>query len=303
MKLDQLRRMALFAMVVKEGSFTAVSKQQNIATSAVSSAISQLENEIGARLLHRTTRQLRLTEAGAVFLKRCDAMLFEAHAAHDELHQSYGELAGTLTIAVAHLEADTWLLPALKPLLYQHPKLIPHLVVGDGYINLVEHGIDIAIRSGELTDSSLVARALTSQALSDVLVATPEYVQRHGLPSVPSDLSQHYIVAFSSFKQAQTIKLTHQNGALHNIQLKLGAKTDTLYTTKQLCLMNLGIARLPYDFVQSEIMSGQLIQLLPSYSMPTYKIYAVTAQRSLQPAKVSAAIQALQDYFALKARL
>jgi DNA-binding transcriptional LysR family regulator len=296
MKLEQLRRMALFAMVAKEGSFTTVSKQQNITTAAISSAISKLEKDIGARLLHRTTRTVRPTDVGFVFLRHCEAMLLEAETAHEQLHHANNELSGTITIAAAHWEADTWLIPALKPLLYQNPNLVPHLVVSDQQVDIVKEGIDIAIRSGGLKDSALVARALTNH-LYNVIVAAPDYLKHHGVPLSAEDLNEHYIVAFTSFTQPQTIQLTHPDGTTYRKLLQLGAKTDTLYTAKQLCMMNFGLARLPFYFVHPEIDSGQLQWILPNYKLPSYKTYAVTAKRTLQSAKTVAVIDALQNYF------
>ena len=205
MKLDQLRRMALFAMVAREGSFTAVAQQQNIATSAISSAVTQLESELGVRLLHRSTRQLSLTDEGAVFLKRCEAMLFEAHSAHEEISQMSGQLAGQLTITASNLEAQSIVLPALAPLLQAHPKLILNLQVDDHQMDLVAHGVDMAIRAGRMEDSSLIARPLTQ--LPELLVAAPSYLAQYGAVERIEDLARHRIIAFEPFAHPSQLNL------------------------------------------------------------------------------------------------
>lgn len=292
--------MALFAMVAKEGSFTAVAKQQSMALSAVSAAVSQLEEGLGVRLLHRTTRSLRLTEAGSAFYQRCEAMLLEANTANEELHQLHNELAGSITIAAAHLEAETWLFPALQPLLQQHPKLVPHLVISNDFVNLIQQGIDIAIRStGDLSDSGLVARALTPEQ-HDVLVASPEYLKRNTPVRSAQDLAEQKIVAFSLFAQSQSIPCFDPQGAEHQIQMQLGAKANTLGACKQLCLMHLGMARLPLSAVEAELKVGSLQLVLANHQFPTYKTYAVTVRRTLHTAKINATIQTLQDFFSNK---
>ena len=294
MKLDQLRRMALFAMVAQEGSFTAVSKLQNIATSAISSAVTQLEDEIGTRLFHRTTRKLRLTAAGEVFLKRCQAMLFEANTAHEELNLLTGQLVGALTITASQWEAEAWVLPALQPLLQDNPKLTLNLLAHDQQLDLIEHGIDIAIRSGQLADSSLIARALVE--LPEVIVASPAYLAKNGTPSRADDLSAHHIIAFTPFMQPQHLSLIDAEGQTHLVQLNIGAQTDSTQLVKKLCLMGLGLARLPLDMVKHALDDGALIAILPEYTLPIIKVYAITTKRDMQPAKVIAALSALQNH-------
>jgi DNA-binding transcriptional LysR family regulator len=294
MKLDQLRRMALFAMVAQEGSFTAVSKLQNIATSAISSAVTQLEDEIGTRLFHRTTRKLRLSAAGEVFLKRCQAMLFEANTAHEELNLLTGQLVGALTITASLWEAEAWVLPALQPLLQDNPRLTLNLLVQDEQLDLIEHGIDIAIRSGQLADSSLIARALVE--LPEVIVASPMYLSKNGTPKNADDLSEQRIIAFTPFMQPQQLSLIDGAGKVQIVQLKLGAQANNTQLVKKLCIMGMGVARLPLAMVKDALDDGTLIKILPKYTLPIIKIYAITTRRDMQPAKVIAALTALQTH-------
>lgn len=294
MKLDQLRRMALFAIVAREGSFTAVAQQQNIATSAISSAVTQLESELGIRLLHRSTRQLRLTDAGALFLKRCEAMLFEANSAHEEISQMSGQLAGQLTITASNLEAQSLVLPALAPLLQAHPKLILNLRVDDHQMDLVAHGVDMAIRAGRLEDSSLIARPLT--LLPEVLVAAPSYLAQYGSAETTADLARHRIIAFEPFAHPSQLTLVDQQGVQQTVQLSIGAKTDSVEVVRQLAILGMGIARLPRTAVAEALQRGQLVQVMAAYRLPAIQIYAVTIKRDLQPPKVLAAIEHIQRF-------
>ncbi len=294
MKLDQLRRMALFAMVAEHGSFTAVAQQQNIATSAISAAITQLEAEIGTRLLHRSTRKISLTDAGMVFLSRCQAMLFEANTAHEELAQMVGQLVGTLTITVSQWQAECWLLPALTPLLQNNPKLNLHLLIGDNRLDLVEHSIDIAIRGGVLADSGLIARPLAH--LPEWVVAAPRYLRQHGTPQNVADLNQHRIIAFTPFSHPQQLTLIDAQGYSQTAQLVIGAQTDSVEVVRQLAVMGLGVGRLPQKVVETQLARGELMRVLPQHTLPAIKMYAVTSKRDMQPAKVVAALGALHDF-------
>lgn len=294
MKLDQLRRMALFAMVARAGSFTAVAQQQNIATSAISSAVTQLESELGVRLLHRSTRQLSLTDEGEVFLRRCEAMLFEANSAHEEIHQMSGQLSGQLTITASNLEAQSIVLPALSAWLRAHPKLIMNLRVDDHRMDLVANGVDIAIRAGKLEDSSLIARPLA--LLPEVLVAAPDYVAQYGAAESISDLARHRIIAFAPFAQPNQLNLVDEKGKSHSVHLSIGAKADSVEVVRQLAIAGLGIARLPRTAVSKELRQGDLVSVLSDYTLPAIQIYAVTIKRDLQPPKVVAAITEIQRY-------
>ncbi len=294
MKLDQLRRMALFAMVAQEGSFTAVSERQNIATSAVSAAITKLEQDLGVRLLHRSTRQLSLTDEGRIFLQHCQGMLTEATNAHEALGEMTGKLIGQLTITTSQLDAKTLVLPALTPMLQANPKLILNLIVDDRQIDLVAGAVDIAIRAGKLEDSSLVARSLGR--LPEVLVAAPEYLQRQGVPQNIQDLSEHKIVAFSSFSQPQNITLLDAAKVQTTVRLQLGAQTDNVEMVCKLALAGLGIARLPVSAVKTELHNGDLTVIMSEFSLPEIHLYAVTAKRDLQPAKITLAIESIRQY-------
>ena len=294
MKLDQLRRMALFAMVAQEGSFTAVSERQNIATSAVSAAITKLEQDLGVRLLHRSTRQLSLTDEGRIFLQHCQGMLAEATNAHEALGEMTGKLIGQLTITTSQLDAKTLVLPALTPMLQANPKLILNLIVDDRQIDLVAGAVDIAIRAGKLEDSSLVARSLGR--LPEVLVAAPEYLQRQGVPQNIQDLSEHKIVAFSSFSQPQNITLLDAAKVQTTVRLQLGAQTDNVEMVCKLALAGLGIARLPVSAVKTELHNGDLTVIMSEFSLPEIHLYAVTAKRDLQPAKITLAIESIRQY-------
>jgi LysR family transcriptional regulator, transcriptional activator for aaeXAB operon len=288
--------MALFAMVVRHGSFSAASRAQDLATSVLSSAVSQLEAELGVRLLHRTTRSLSLTEAGQLFHEKCADMMSAAEMAEEIVTGGSGVIAGRLRISAASDTAQTIVLPALTPLARQHPRLLLDIQVDDRVVDMTTQSIDLSIRSGWLRDSSLVARKLAD--LHEVLVASPDYLRRHGLPETPDGLRPHRIVGFNRFAEPTTLAFRNDAGQSARIALTAGAMTDNVSMLRELAVQGFGVARLPSYMAQREVAQGMLVVLLPDWNLPGAGIYAVTLKRSLQPPKVSAAIEALSLYLA-----
>lgn len=296
MQLDRLRRMALFAMVVRHGSFSAASRALDLATSVLSSAVSQLEEELGVRLLNRTTRSLSLTEAGQLYHEKCVEMLAAAETAEEMVAGGVGEIAGRLRISAASDTAQKILLPALAPLARQHPKLLLDIVVDDRIVDMTTQAIDLSIRSGWLRDSSLVARKLAD--LHEMLVASPDYLRRFGVPDSPECLREHRIIGFNRFAEPTALAFKNAAGESARIMLTPGAMTDNVAMARDFAVQGFGLARLPSYMVQRELASGELVLLLPDWALPGAGIYAVTLKRTLQPPKVSAAIEAISNYLA-----
>lgn len=294
MQLDRLRRMALFAMVVRHGSFSAASRALDLATSVLSSAVSQLEEELDVRLLNRTTRSLSLTEAGQLYHEKCMEMLAAAETAEEMVAGGVGEIAGRLRISAASDTAQKIVLPALAPLARQHPKLLLDIVVDDRIVDMTTQAIDLSIRSGWLRDSSLVARKLAD--LHEMLVAAPDYLRRFGVPDSPESLRVHRIIGFNRFAEPTTLTFKNAAGESARIMLTPGAMTDNVAMLRDFAVQGFGLARLPSYMVQRELASGELVLLLPDWALPGAGIYAVTLKRTLQPPKVSAAIEAISHY-------
>jgi len=296
MQFDRLRRMGLFTMVIRHGSFSAASRAMDLSTSVISAAVSQLEKELGVRLLNRTTRSLSLTEAGQIYHEKCVEMLDAAEMAEEVVANGTGEIIGRLRISVASDTAYKIILPALAPLAHAHPKLLLDILVDDHLVDMTTQSIDLSIRSGWLKDSSLVARKLAD--LHEVLVASPNYLERYGVPDSPDSLRQHRIIGFSRFAEPTTLELKNKDNDIERVMLSPGAMTDNVSMVRDLSLNGFGLARLPSYVVQDDIDKGELILLLPDCKLPGAGIYAVTHKRNLQPPKVKAAISAINDYLA-----
>jgi DNA-binding transcriptional LysR family regulator len=285
--LDQLKRMAVFASVIRHGSFAAAARQLRTSTSAVSQQVRALESDMGVTLLHRSTRKLSLTPAGERFHAGCAAMVAAAEGAQAQLLQLRDAPEGELRIAMTVGFARR-LGPALAPLLAAHPGLTLHLQVEDGFTDLVAHRIDLAIRFGRLPDSAWVAQRVGT--VHTALYAAPAYLAQHGVPATPDAL-----------RQAQWLMLgdgTDVERALLGNELRVTPRctSNNQLTLQQLCEAGLGLAPLGDEDVAEAVAAGRLLRLDTTLALPELPVWVLTPQRDAQPAKVRHAIAALKAH-------
>lgn len=291
--MDDLRRMAIFAAVVEHRSMSAAARALGTSPSAVSQQVRQLEHSGGVTLLHRTTRKLTLTAAGERFHADCAAMVAAARRAQAQLAMSRDAPTGELRMS-APVGFARHVAPALGALLAGHPTLTLQLLVDDAPIDLVTARIDLAMRFGQLPDSSWVARRLG--AFEMLLCAAPAYLQRHGTPAQPDGLVAHQWLAFERKGNAVPLLLTDAEGGTVQLQAQARIGSNNQLSLQQMCVAGLGLARLARADVTDELRSGRLLQVLPAWQLAPLDVWAVTPQRHAQPAKVRHAAQALQDY-------
>ena len=294
--MDKLRRMALFARVVETGAMSAAARELGMSTSAVSQQIRQLEGETGVVLLHRSTRKLTLSEAGAAFYEGCAEMVKAAQSAEQRLAELRDAAVGELRIAAPVGFAGTHLAGALAPLLQKNPGLRLRLFIEDRRIDLIEERIDLAIRIGALADSTLVARELASWEM--VLCAAPSYLARAGMPQSPADLLAHDWLVLTVLETPHQLELAGPKGESFKARVEARVASTNSRSLREMALMGAGIARQPLPDVEEELREGKLIRLLPQWLVPAIGVYAVTPQRDALPAKVRHAIDALRRYLA-----
>jgi DNA-binding transcriptional LysR family regulator len=289
--MDNYRAMAMFVQVVDQGSFSAAAKKMRITTSAVSQQISQLEEVLGTQLLHRTTRRLNLTEAGEIYLSGCRQMMDAADEANQQIGQFSKEPSGTLRISCSHDFAAGHLVPALGPFMESYPKLSLEIDGSDEVVNLVEEQIDLAIRIGHLNESGWIARKIGD--LQEVIVASPSYLNRHGIPQEPSDLASHQWVAFTRKKQPYQLRLLGPTGDQQKVRLYGRARSNSAPSMLEMIKAGMGIGQTLKLMVMPELEDGRLVQVLSGYRSEAVGIYAVYPQRSHLPLKVRAVIDYL----------
>ncbi|MEO6677221.1 MAG: LysR family transcriptional regulator, partial [Pseudomonas sp.] len=193
--MDRLAAMETFVYVVETGSFSAAARRLNIGQPAVSKTIAQLETRLAVRLLLRSTRGLTPTEAGLAFFDRAKRAIEEADEADNAARGAASGLTGNLRICAAVTFGRLHIVPHLGPFLEQNPELNIDLMLDDRNINLVEEGVDVALRMGTLSDSGLTARKITERRR--MVLGTPQYFEKHGKPACPADLSKHQAIVYS----------------------------------------------------------------------------------------------------------
>lgn len=293
--MDQLKRMAVFAEVVAAGSLTAAARHLGMTPSAVSQHLRQLETALGLALLHRSTRKLTLTEAGARYIEGCTAMVAAARAADQALERHRDEPEGELRIA-APIGFGGLLARALAPL-RSHPRLSLRLLLDDALIDLIEERVDIALRAGALPDSSLVARKLGSMGAQ--MCAAPAYLAQRGWPQVPQDLATHdWLGGRPSGLGTETLLLNQASGEHATVEVTSRAHASQVTALHALCVEGWGISVVVSEDDRRALADGRLLPVLPQWKLPDMPVYAITPRRGEQPAKVRHALALLAGHFA-----
>ena len=289
--MEQLKRMALFATVVDRGSMVGAAAVLGMTASAVSQQIRKLEESTQVSLLHRTTRKLTLTEAGASFYESCAQVLALAEQAEQRLAELRDAPVGELRIAAPVGLPGKLLSEALAPLLRAHPGLSLRLFFHDERIDLIERRIDLAIRVGQQDDSSLVARHVADWRM--LLCAAPAYLARCGPVEDPQQLLGLDWLSLSTDRWQQ-VTLYGPGGAQQRLRIESRVACNNILSVRQFTLAGMGVSVQPEPEVREQLASGQLLALLPAWQPAPIGIHLVTPRRDAQPAKVRYAIEALR---------
>jgi DNA-binding transcriptional LysR family regulator len=263
MSMSRLQDLEVFVQVVNSGNFAKAAVALDINPSAISRRISQLEDKLGVRLFNRTTRSLSLTEVGERYFNRCLSILADLEEADREVKQHSEAPQGLLHISCSMLFAHRCLLTRLPAFLVQYPRLSIQLVLTDDVIDVVSEGIDVAIRIGELADSSLITRRLVSDRR--IICASPTYLEQRGTPTTPDDLATHNCLALSAYKTTLNQWRFRDKSGLREISLGGNFTVNSGIALYESALAGLGIARVTEFLAAQALQSGQLIRLLSEY--------------------------------------
>jgi DNA-binding transcriptional LysR family regulator len=283
--MRDLNDMMFFAEVVDRGGFAAAGRSLGLPKSRLSRRIAELEARLGVRLLQRTTRKLSLTEAGESFLRHCVAMREEAEAADEAVARVRSEPRGTVRVTCPVTLAQTTFGPILPRFLAAHPQVRIEMQVTNRVVDLVQEGVDVALRvRSSLDDSgSLVIKNLG--ATLGVLVASPELLRRFGPPSTPEDLRQLPTVAMSTADGRATWRLVGPRGEGFELQHRPVYAADDLLVLKHAAVQGTGMCVLPDYLCADEVRRGLLVPVLPAWSPPAAKVLAVfPSRRGMVPA-------------------
>lgn len=283
----ELSHLDTFVKVVQTGSFTRAAEQLHSQKAHVSRVVSQLEADLGVRLLERTTRSLSLTEVGREFFERAVGILGAAEDARRAVQQAQGEPRGTLRLTCGVefglLAVNGW----VRDYLRRHPGVNVDLEMTGRVVDIVHEGFDLAVRVGPLADSALAARKLGD--LHYGLFAAPAYAARRGLPEAPDQLAAHDIVQFSGARRRMVWGFT-RGGEAQSVEPAARLKVNNNFAVRDAALDGLGIAQLPLLLAQPEVAAGRLQPVMVDWQLPPAPVHAVFASARYLTPKVRAFI-------------
>lgn len=281
--MDKWTEMRVFVESVRRGSFSAAGRSLDLSPSAVSKLLSRLEGRLGVRLLNRSTRRLSPTEGGRAYFDQCVEILADIERAEDSL-TGFGHIpAGTLRINSTPGFAKHQLLPLILEFQARYPEITLELQLTGQSIDLVAENVDLAIRLGQLKDTSLVGIKLGVSRR--IVCASPDYLARHGTPTTPSDLSAHNCLRLSTHEGFNRWRFSDSSGT-QVIEANGNFVTDNVEALHAHALLGGGVGRLAAFMVAGDIACGRLVALLPAYDVEQQQIHAVYPHRKHLPAKV-----------------
>ena len=287
--MDNVKAMRLFLTVVQTGSLSGAGRQSGLSPASVSRQITALEDDLGVRLLNRTSRRLSLTEAGQVYLEHTERLLQDIDELRDAVSQMAVKPRGTLRIQSRISLGTQHVAPLIPSFLALYPDLKIDLWLTDNDLDLTEHGIDLAIRTGDLSDSTLIGRQLASSPR--VICASPQYWAAHGKPTTPEALMDHNCLTYRfEFGTAAALwQFRTDTGQSVNVQVAGNFQTNNGEALRVATLSGLGVAMLPAWSVKDHLKAGSLERVLSDYETTVsdldFGIYAVYLSRRNLSAK------------------
>ncbi len=283
--MDRLAALEIFVRVVDTGSFSAVARHQHIGQPAVSKAVAQLEAWLGVSLLLRSTRSVVPTEAGRIFYERAKRTVEEAEEAVVAARGIACGLSGKLRVSTSVCFGKLHVIPKLSGFLDEHPQLEVELVLDDRHVDLVNEGIDVAMRMGPMPDSNMTARRIAEGRR--VVVATPAYLQRHGTPTSPGDLSRHQAIIYS--RDVGWDSWTFRKAAAEvSVVLQGRLKVTAAEGLREAVNCDMGLAIASEWNFSPELKSGKVVAILEDWALPTTNLSAVYPTGRLASTKARA---------------
>ena len=292
--MDKLNSMRVFLQVARLGSFSGAAQQLGISKAMASKYVSYLEEDLAVRLINRTTRHLKLTEAGTIYRDRVQGILEELEATEQSVSRSSSEPSGTLRVMAPTSFGSFHLTRAIAEYRKQYPKVTIDLVLTGRTPDFVGEGLDLAIRTGELKDSNQIARRLSESRL--VVCAAPSYLEQFGRPQVPSDLTEHNCLVFSPRSPLGAWPFTVDEKAV-TVRVNGDVKANTGDALRIAAIQGCGLIQMPTYMVGLDINAGRLEPVLEQFEPPRRPIYAVYLHRQNLTAKVSTFVDFLYDLY------
>jgi DNA-binding transcriptional LysR family regulator len=278
-----LEHLEAFVAIAESGSVTAASIALGTTQATLSRQLAALEKHLGCRLLHRSTRAISLTQDGETYLQHARRMLELKREGESALQERGGGLRGRLRVACSNGFGRKLLIPALRDWQKEHPQLSMELMLSDQLSQLIEDRVDVAFRMGSLKDSNLIARPIG--ITRRMVVASPDYIRRHGRIKTPEDLQRHQCLIFTGTERPGVWEFNGPTGKV-SVRVQGSLALSTVDALQDAVLAGLGVAVMPAWFWTRELLDGQVVRLLPDYRLADHTIQAVTTARQNAVSKV-----------------
>jgi DNA-binding transcriptional LysR family regulator len=292
--MDRLAATTAFVTVVANGSFVRAAERLATSTSTLSRQIGELEQHLGARLLHRTTRKLSLTEAGRAFYEGAVQLLADFAEIEAAVSSSAASPRGTLRITCSHAIGVQCVVPALASFIARYPEMRFEVSVSDRIVDLVDEGFDLAVRVGHVGSDQLVARRLGTMRL--LACAAPAYLKARGVPRKPEDLARHAVLIYANVPSPRVWRLTDRHGRDHEVRVDGPLQSNGGQLVVAAAIAAMGVIFEPDFAVKPALDAGLLTRVLRDFDCGPYDIWAVYPSRR----HVSAKVRLFVDHLALQ---
>ncbi|MEO0977999.1 MAG: LysR family transcriptional regulator [Pseudomonadota bacterium] len=293
--MDKLSALSGFVQSVNLGSFSAAAKHLGVSQPAISQQVRGLEDQLGTRLLNRTTRQLQLTEAGERYYAYARDILERMIEADRSIQSDETQMSGPLSIGLPLGFAESVLSDFLIRFKKEHPCLLLDISLSDQFVDVIQERLDVAIRMGEIRDERLIVRRLG--VAQRCLVASPDYLDRKGRPRHPAELPEHEYLLYKNISTGDRVPFISTLGEKLSIKINPAMIVNNSSTLRQAALAGLGISIANRWLIEPYLASGELELVLPEWQYPPHPIHAVYPSNRFIPIKVRRFVDRLQDYF------
>jgi DNA-binding transcriptional LysR family regulator len=274
--------MTVFVQVAENGSFAGAGRRLGMSAPSVTRVVAELEDALGTRLLHRTTRAVKLTETGGRYLEDCRRILAEVRQAEAAASGSFSAPVGTLTVSAPVLFGRLHVMPILTAYLDRHPKVSGQTLFVDRMTSLVEEGIDVAVRIGHLADAGYVATKVGS--VRRIVCGAPDYLRQHGVPELPDEVGVHRVIATTAAWSAREWRFGDTGDIAAKISPALSCNTNDAAIAA--AIAGFGLTRVPSYQIADELRSGALVAVLERFEEAALPIHVVHAERQRASAKI-----------------
>lgn len=296
--MDTIDGMRVFAAVVEQSSFTAAARRLGMSTALASKYVRQLEDRFGAQLLVRSTRHVHPTDAGVIYADRCRVMVEQMDDMMDLAGKQTGEIVGHLRIAGPRIVGEELLAECVTEFLKLHPSVTVDLRLEERKVDVISEGFDIAVRIGELQDSSLKAKKIAEYSYH--LAASPQYLKSNGMPQRPSDLRDHHCIIGSTISPNNQMEFI-ENGRKTSVALEPRARVNAARPIRDMVVAGLGIGLCLSSTIRKDLAEGRLELVLEDFNAYHRNVYMLFPERRYTSARVRAFLDHATDYFRKRA--